>query len=132
MNFRNYYLGLLSIATILPFVPAATNSAHACAIVAPSTQVAISGDPSQVTQDNQINTNHDDDCFGNAAVGTNTQTAIGRGEITQNHQGDFYVGGGEHNQMGLTSPYIEVTPEIQLDIYSPGHDDKFLNHLYTQ
>ena len=131
MNFRNYYLGLLSIATILPFVPAATNSAHACAIVAPSTQVAISGNPNQVTQDNQINTRHDDDCFGNAAVGTNTQTAIG-GEITQTHQGDFSVEGEGYNQTGLTSPYIEVTPEIQLNLRSPAHDPNYLNHLYPQ
>ena len=132
MNFRNYYLGLLSIATILPFVPAATNSAHACAIVAPSTQVAISDDPSQVTQDNQINTSYDDNCLGNAAVGNNAQIGIGSGAIQQTYEGDFSVGGGGYNQTGLTSPYIEVTPEIQLDIYSPAHDPNYLNHLYPQ
>ena len=132
MSFHKYCLGLLSIATILPFVPATTNPAYSCAIVAPSTQLAISGDPSQVTQHNQINTSHDDNCFGNTAVGTNTQIGIGSGSIIQTHQGDFAVGGGEQNQGGLTTPYVEVTPEIQLNLRSPGHDPNYLNHLYPQ
>jgi hypothetical protein len=130
MNFRNYSLGLLSVATLLPLVPAMTNSVQACAVVAPSTQVAVSGDPNQVTQQNQISTSYDDNCLGNAAVGTNTQVGIGSGEISQTHQGDFSVGGGAYNQTGYTSPNVEVTPEIQLNIYSPAHDPNYLNHLY--
>ena len=57
-------LALLSLATLLPFVPSLTPQVNACAIVDTTTQVAIRGDrdtPAQ--QESSVTAAADDNCF---------------------------------------------------------------------
>ena len=132
MKFRIYSLSLLSLTALLPLFPGMTPSANACAIVDATTQVAIHGSATPATQENNVNTGYDDNCLGNTAVGTTTQVGIGPGEVSQSHQGAYFVGGGDINNTGLTSPVIEVTPQTQIDIQSPAYDQQFLNGVYPQ
>ncbi len=132
MKFRIYSLSLLSLTALLPLFPGMTPSANACAIVDATTQVALHGSATPATQENNVNTGHDDNCLGNAAVGTTTQVGIGSEAPQQTSQSDYYVGGGDINNTGLTSPVIEVTPQTQIDMQSPAYDQQFLNGVYPQ
>ena len=129
MKFKICSLGLFSLASLLPLIPALTPAVNACAIVDATTQVGIYGSQPGV-QENNVNTGHDGNCLGNAAVGTTTQVGIDQNGTDQTNESDYFVGGGEYNDTGLTSPYIEVTPETQIQLHSPAHDQEFLNDLY--
>jgi hypothetical protein len=123
-------LALLSLVTLLPLVPCLTPQANACAIVDTTTQVAIRGDrntPAQ--QENNITATADDNCFNNTVVGNTTQVGIGAGQVVQTNEGQYSVGGGEINQTGLTTPTVIVTPDTQVDVYSPANDPEFLKDL---
>ena len=122
-------IALLSLTTLLPFLPSLTPSVNACAIVNTTTQVAIRGSRTPAQQENEITTGSDDNCFNNTVVGNTTQVGIGAGQVKQSNQGQFFVGGGETNDTGLTTPTVIVTPETQVDVYSPAHDPEFLDHL---
>ena len=122
-------LALLSLTTLLPLLPSATLSVNACTIVDATTQVAIRGSRTPAQQENNITTESDDNCFNNTVVGNTTQLGISAGQVRQSNQGEYVVGGGDINNTGLTTPTIIVTPETQVDVYSPAHDPEFLNHL---
>ena len=122
-------LAFLSLTTLLPLLPSATLSVNACTIVDATTQVAIRGSRTPAQQENKITTESDDNCFNNTVVGNTTQLGISTGQVRQSNQGEYAVGGGDVNNTGLTTPTIIVTPETQVDVYSPAHDPEFLNHL---
>lgn len=130
----NPSLALLSLTAInlLPLLSYKTIPANACTIVDTTTQVAIRGSRTPAQQQNQITTGSDNNCFNNHVVGNTTQVGIGAGQIQQSNRGDYFVGGGNINQTGLTTPNITVTPQTQVDVYSPAHDPEFLNHLRPQ
>ncbi len=128
MKFKICSLGLFSLASLLPLIPALTPAVNACAIVDATTQVGIYGSQPGV-QENNVNTGHDANCLGNAAVGTTTQVGISPGQVNQTNEADYFVGGGDQDT-GLTSPVIEVTPETQIQLHSPAHDQEFLDGLY--
>ena len=122
-------LALLSLLA-LPLVPSFTPAVNACAIVDTTTQVAIRGDrdtPAQ--QESNVSAGSDDDCFNNTVVGNTTQVGISAGQIIQNSEGNYFVGGGGTNDTGITTPTVIVTPDTQVDVYSPAHDPTFLEHL---
>ena len=122
-------LTLLSLTTLLPLFSTVT-PVNACTIVDATTQVAIRGDrntPAQ--QENEVTAEADDNCFNNHVVGSTTQVGVGAGRIIQSNQGDYFVGGGNVNTTGLTTPTVIVTPDTQVDVYSPAHDPNFLKHL---
>lgn len=121
-------LALVSL-TLLPLIPGITPSANACTIVDTTAQVAIRGDrntPAQ--QENDVTATADDNCFNNTVVGNTTQVGIGAGQIKQSNQGQYFVGGGEE-ETDVTTPTVIVTPDTQVDVYSPAHDPQFLQHL---
>ena len=129
MKFKICSLGLFSLASLLTLMPTLTPGVNACAIVDATTQVGIYGSEPGV-QENNVNTGHDDNCLGNAAVGTNTQVGISPGQVNQSNEADYFVGGGGYNDTGVNSPVIEVTPDTQIQLHSPAHDRDFLNGLY--
>lgn len=129
MNFKICSLGLFSLASLLTLMPNFTTGVNACAIVDATTQVGIYGSEPGV-QENDVNTGHDGNCLGNAAVGSTTQVGISPGQVDQTNEADYFVGGGEYNDTGVNSPVIEVTPETQMQLHSPAHDREFLNGLY--
>lgn len=132
MKFSIYSLGLFSVTALLPFIPGTTPSANACAIVDATTQVAIHGSDTPALQQNNVNSGFGENCLGNSAVGSTTQVGVGTNPPQQTSQSDYYVGGGDLNNTGLTSPNIEVTPQTQLDIKSPAYDPQFLNGVYPR
>ena len=125
MKFIQYLIGLTSAATLLPLIPAITPSANACSVTAPTHQLAITGSRNGATQVNQIATGHDGNCLGNNIVSPTNQVYVGTDPVTQYNQGNYYVGGGEYNQTGVSGPVIEVAPTIQNQIYSPHLDPNF-------
>ena len=127
-----YGLSLFSLATLLPLLPNATPAARACAIVDATTQVALHSSPDPANQQNIINTGHDDNCLGNSVVGTTTQVGVGAAPQQQINQSDYFVGGGDINDTGLTSPIIEVTPQTQIDMEIPNYDQQFVDGLVPQ
>jgi hypothetical protein len=129
MKFTAQSLALFSLTALFPLMPSVTPSTNACAIVDATTQVAIHGSKTPATQQNTVATGSDGNCLGNTAVGTTTQVGIGSGEVKQSHQGAYFVGGGDINNTGITSPTVTVTPQTQVDVYSPAHDQEFLNRL---
>ncbi|MDJ0567725.1 MAG: hypothetical protein QNJ53_01650 [Pleurocapsa sp. MO_192.B19] len=125
-------LSLVGLSPLLALLPGITSSANACAIVDATTQVALHGSATPATQQNTVNTASDDNCLGNAAVGTTTQVGIGSAPQQQINQSDYFVGGSDINNTGVTSPVIEVTPETQINIQSPAYDQQFLDGLIPQ
>ncbi|MBE9168830.1 hypothetical protein IQ238_15370 [Pleurocapsales cyanobacterium LEGE 06147] len=132
MRFPLLSLSLFSLSAVLPLVPSVTPSANACAIVDATTQVAIHGSPNPAQQKNNVTMGHDDNCFNNNIVNTTTQLGISPGEVQQTHQGDYFVGGGNLNNTGFTTPVIQVPVGTQVDVYSPAHDPQFLKSLLPQ
>ena len=122
-------LALISITTLLPLLPSFTPSVKACTIVDATTQVAIHGSRTPAQQQNTVTTASDNNCFNNTAVGTTTQVGVSSGQVKQSNEASYYVGGGDLNNTGLTTPNVTVTPQTQVDIYSPAHDPEFLKHL---
>jgi hypothetical protein len=132
MKFRFVSLSLFSLSALLPLTPSFTPEAKACLIYDVTTQVAIHGSQTPAQQDNNVATGSDDNCFNNVAGGTTTQVGIGAGEVQQSHDAQYFVGGGDQNNSGLTTPTITVTPTTQVDVYSPAHDPNFLKSVTGQ
>ncbi len=129
MKLNSRYLGLFTLALLLPLIPSTTPNVNACAIVDATTQVAIRGSREASEQTNEVTAEHDDNCFNNNLVGTNTQLGITSGKVRQSNRSSYFAGGGNSNTHGIKTPVVKVTPQTQVDIYSPAHDPTFLQHL---
>ena len=127
MKLKTHLLGLFSVTALLPLMPSLTPSVNACAVVAPSVQVAIHGSKEEAQQESNVNATHDDNCFNNNIVSPNVQLGQSSGEVKQSYTGDFHVGGGDLNDTGLTTPVTVVDPHIGVSVYSPAHDPNFSN-----
>jgi hypothetical protein len=127
-----YGLSLFPLATLLSVLPTVTSAANSCAIVDATTQVALHSSATPANQQNTVNTGSDGNCLGNAAVGTTTQVGVGSAPQQQVNQSDYFVGGGDINNTGLTSPVIEVTPQTQIDMQIPTYDQQFVDGLVPQ
>ena len=126
MKLNTHLLGLFSLTALLPLMPSLTPSVNACAIVAPSVQVAIHGSQEEAQQRSNVNSTYDDNCFNNNIVSPNIQVTESSGEVQQTYTGNFHVGGGNLNDTGLTTPVTVVDPHIGVSVYSPAHDSGFL------
>lgn len=125
MKLTKYWLGLCSVVTILPLIPSVTSPVNACSVTAPTHQLAITGTRNGAIQQSEINIGHDDNCLGNTIVAPTNQVSVGADQSVQVNEGNYWVGGGDYNQTGVSSPVIEVTPTIQNEVYSPAYDDNF-------
>jgi hypothetical protein len=119
MNFKLIYLGLLSFATLMSLTPSFTPSASACATVDATTQVAIHPEGTTADQQNNTAMEADPNCFNNNAINTTTQVQMAPGDIQQTHEGQQFVGGGDQNNTGLTTPHIPVGVNTQVDVEVP-------------
>ena len=129
MKFNSRYFSLFTLALLLPLIPSATPKVNACAIVDATTQVAIRGSREASEQTNDLTIGHDNNCFNNNLLGTNTQLGITSGKVRQSNRSSYFVDGGNSNTNGIKTPVVTVTPQTQIDIYSPAHDPTFLQHL---
>lgn len=125
MKLTQYLLGVCSVVTLLPLVPSFTASVNACSVTAPTHQLAITGTRDGAVQSNDVNIGSDDNCLGNNIVAPTNQVSVGADQSVQVNEGDYFVGGGQYNDTGISSPVIEVAPTIQNDVYSPAYDDNF-------
>jgi hypothetical protein len=51
---------------------------------------------------------------------------VGSDPVEQTYEGNQFVGGGEFNQTGVSSPVIQTPVYVPVDVYSPAHDPNFL------
>ena len=121
-------LGLLSLSVILPLTPSFTPKADACAQTDVLTQVAIHGSQQPATQSGIFNMDNDGNCLGNSTTSTTTQVYAGEEAPVQTYEGNQFVGGGQFNNTGISSPVIENPIHIPVDVYSPAHDPNFLGY----
>jgi hypothetical protein len=119
MNFKLISFSLLSAATLIPLIPSFTPSVNACATVDATTQVAIHPEGTNADQQNDTTMAADPNCFNNNAINTTTQVQMAPGDITQTKEGEQFVGGGNQNNTGLTTPNIQVPVNTQVDVEVP-------------
>ncbi len=113
-------ISILSLSALLPIAPSVTPKAHACATTDVLTQVAIHDSQSSATQEGNFNMGSDDNCLGNSTTGTTTQVFFGPGNVEQTYDGNQFVGGGEFNQTGVSSPVIETPVHVPVDVPVPS------------
>jgi hypothetical protein len=118
---------LLSLSALIPLLT--TPKVNACAMTDVVTQVAIHGSQQPATQSGNFNMGSDGNCLGSSVTGTTTQLYVGSDPVEQTYQGNQFVGGGEFNQTGVSSPVIQTPVYVPVDVYSPAHDPSFLNFL---
>ncbi|MBE9169909.1 hypothetical protein IQ238_21075 [Pleurocapsales cyanobacterium LEGE 06147] len=114
---------LLSLLALIPFLT--TPKVNACATTDVLTQVAIRGSQQPATQSGKFNQSSDGNCLGNSVTGTTTQLYVGADPVEQTYEGNQFVGGGEFNQTGVSSPVIQTPVHVPVDVYSPAHDPNF-------
>ena len=117
MNFKFLSLGLLSVSTVFTLATNAPKPAFAlCTTTDVNVQVALSEEPAQ--QDNDVNVQREEDCFGNNS--THTSTQVGNGEkVRQTRKSDFYQGGGGNNklrELGVETPNIDTGVDVRVNV----------------
>jgi hypothetical protein len=122
-------ISILSLSAFLPWLPSATPKANACAMTDVLIQLAIHGSRQPATQSGNFNMGSDGNCLGNTITNTTTQFYMGSDPIEQTYEGNQFVGGGNINQTGITSPVIQTPVHIPIDIYNPALDPSFLRSL---
>jgi len=133
MKFRLFSGLLLSVSAFLPFAPSFTPSASAeCVMVDTSVQTAIHGSKNPATQNNNVDMQSSEPCYGNTIVHTGTQTGVTPGDVTQNRTSNEQMSGGAGNGTGVDGSTIKIPVEVKTDVYSPGLDPNFLSHVGAQ
>jgi hypothetical protein len=133
MKFTALSLGLLGLSTLLPLTPSFTPSASACSETAVGVQVRVSGERNpQADQTFNANQASDDNCLNNNVVGVGQQISVGSQAAEQNLEFNQQVGGGDINQSGITTPTVKTQVPVQVDVYSPAHDQDFMNGMMEQ
>lgn len=115
--------GLLTYATL-----ASTPASAACVMTDVGVQVAIHGSHNPASQTNDVNMGTTGGpCLGNTTTNTATQVYVGSGDVEQNRTSNHVVGGTDNSGMG--GPVIGTSVPVQVDVYSPAHDQNFMNSL---
>lgn len=122
-------ISILFLSALLPWLPSATPKANACAMTDVLIQLAIHGSPQPATQSGNFNMGSDGNCLGNSITNTTTQLYMGSDPVEQTYEGNQFVGGGNINQTGITSPVIQTPVWIPVDVYNPALDPSFLRSL---
>jgi hypothetical protein len=133
MKFNLLSIALISASTLLPLIPSVTPPANACSETAVGVQVRVSGERNpQTDQTFNANQTSDPNCFNNNVVGVGQQVSIGSQAAEQNLEFNQHVGGGDINQTGITTPTVQTQVPVQVDVYSPAHDQQFMNQMMQQ
>jgi len=109
--------GLFSVSTVLALAAPATKPALAlCTTTDVNVQVAISKEPAQ--QDNNVNVDRDEDCFGNNS--THSSTQVGNSDtVRQKRKSEHRQGGGGNNklrELGVETPNIDTGVDVRVNV----------------
>jgi hypothetical protein len=112
-------ISILSLSALLPLIPSATPKANACATTDVLVQLAVHSNPQAATQSGNFNMGSDGNCLGNSVTNTTTQYYFGNDPVQQTYDGNQYVGGGNYNQTGVSSPVIQTPVHVPVDVQIP-------------
>jgi hypothetical protein len=132
MKLKLFSLGLFSVATVSPLLMFSfTPSAQAvCVAVDTNVQVAIHGQKrGSGGQSNQVNQNFGANCKNGVTSVRSSGTQLCVSErCEQRRTSDQFVDG-DKNGVSTGGRNIRVHPSVQVDVYSPAHDPKFMNRV---
>ena len=131
MKLKLVPLSLLSLfAVMLAEVPGLISAASAqCVSTDVSVQTAIRGSRRPATQTNNVQMRADKSCSGNTSTSTSTQTYVGSDDRVVQQRTSTHDLSGNGNNRGVKGPNIAVPVQVQVDVYSPAHDPKFMNRV---
>ncbi len=125
-------LGLFSVATVSPLLMLSfTPSAQAvCVAVDTNVQVAVHGQKrGSRAQSNQTNQNFGANCKNGVSSvrSSGTQVCVSQ-RCEQRRTSDQFVDG-DKNGVRSGGRNIGISPSVQVEVYSPAHDPKFMNRV---
>lgn len=128
MNFKLFSLSLFSVSTLLTLAPTSTPAAFAgCVMTDVAPQIAIHGSKEPAVQTNNVDMQSESGCLGNTTTSTATQLYVGPDNVEQTRNSSQFVGGGKDDATKVNGPVIGVPVSVPVDVYSPAHDQDFLN-----
>ncbi len=127
-----FSLSMFSVATLSPLLMLSfTPSAQAvCVAVDTNVQVAVSGQKrGSRAQSNQTNQNFGANCKNGVSTVRSSGTQICVSErCEQRRTSDQFVDG-DKNGVRNGGRNIGISPSVQVDVYSPAQDPKFMNRV---
>lgn len=115
--------GLLTFAAVT-----GSPASAACVMTDVGVQVAVHGSQNPASQNNDVSMGTTGGpCLGNTTTSTSTQVYVGPGDVEQNRTSNHLVGGSDSS--GIGGPVIGTSVPVQVDVYSPAHDQGFMNSL---
>ena len=128
MKFKLFSLSLFSVSTLLTLAPTFTPAAFAgCVMTDVAPQIAIHGSKEPAVQTNNVDMQSESGCLGNTTTSTATQLYVGPDNVEQTRNSSHFVSGGKDDATKVTGPSIGVPVSVPVDVYSPAHDQDFLN-----
>lgn len=100
-----------------------------CIMTDVSVQTAIRGSRRPATQTNNVQMKADKSCSGNTSTHTSTQTYVGSDDRVVQQRTSTHDLSGNGNNRGVKGDNIAVPVQVQVDVYSPAHDPKFMNRV---
>jgi hypothetical protein len=117
MKSKLILLSAFSISAISAFIPNFSPSAKAvCVLTDVNVQVAIHPKDTAANQNNNVNQQANDDCYGNSATTTGVQVYSGPGSVNQNRDSTQIVNGNGSNPTGINMAPIKVPINVQVDV----------------
>ncbi|PAX59634.1 hypothetical protein [Brunnivagina elsteri] len=118
MKLKLLVLSAFSISAISTLIPGLTPSAKAvCVLTDVGVQVAIHGKNSVANQNNKVDQQASNDCYGNSATTSGVQVYTGSGSVNQNRNvGQYVSGGSANNPTGVPMPVIKIHVNPQIDV----------------
>jgi hypothetical protein len=132
MKLKLFSLGLFSVAAVAPlFMPSLTPSAQAvCVAVDTNVQVAVHGQKrGGRAQSNETSQNFGPNCKNGVSTVRSSGTQVCVSErCEQRRTSDQFVDG-DKNGARTGGRNIGVSPSVQVEVYSPARDPKFMNRV---
>ncbi len=120
----------LAVPTMMSLNLAAPRPAMAFCLMADiALQTQISGTSTPGHQENNVNMAADGPCWGNTTTNVQTQTYVGTGDANQIRNSNHFVSSGGETPFGIDIPPVTTSIHVPIDIYSPAHDEDFMNSL---
>ncbi len=130
MRLKLFLAGLLALPAIgLTPLIASRPAAAVCVMTDIGIQLQISGTQTPGYQENNVNMGTDGSCWGNSTTNAHTQTYIGGGDSAQIRNSTHFAGSGGYAPFGLNIDPVTTSVHVPVDVYSPVHDEDFMNSL---
>ncbi|WP_019500217.1 hypothetical protein [Pseudanabaena sp. PCC 6802] len=100
-----------------------------CVMTDVAVQTAIRGSRRPATQTNNVQMRADKSCFGNTSTSTSSQTYVGSDDRVIQQRSSVHDLSGSGNRRGIKGSNIAVPVYVNVDVYSPAHDPRFMNNI---